>query len=237
MRLFLPLILLLAVTVVRADENEKPDRSVSVTGTAVARTTPDVITWHISTTDYDRDLMRAKEASDKKLEDILELRDELDVKPEDIQTGRLSVNKEYERDRAGNRGEFKGFAVHRSVTLKQRDVRKFDEFVTKLLSSAEMEVSFSFESSRNHAIRMDTRIKALGAARQKAEAMTNALGAKLGRVMTIEEHQPESPYRNFASNTAYFDPGSALPIDVTAGTFAPGAIEIRVSVHVTFEIE
>ena len=212
-------------------------RSISVTGTAVTRTMPDTIVWHVSTSDFDRDLVSAKESSDRKLRAILGLREELKIDKEDLETGHLSIRREYEYDERGHQKAFKHFAVTRSVTLRQRNVDRFDEFFSKLVSSAEMEVSVSFESSRLHESRAETRLKALRIAQEKAEAMVKELGAKLGEVVRIDEHRPTSQPFSPMSNAAFFDAGSLPEVDTTGGTFAPGAIEVRTTVYVTFGIE
>lgn len=212
-------------------------RTISVTGTAVTRTMPDTIVWHISTSDFDRDLVSAKESNDRKLTAILGLRDGLKIDKEDLETGHLSIRREYEYDERGHQKAFKHFAVTRSVTIRQRNVNRFDEFFTKLVSSAEMEVSLTFESSRLHELRAETRLKALRIAREKAEAMVKELGAKLGKVIRIDEHQPTGQPFGPMSNAAFIDPGSVPEVDTTGGTFAPGAIEVRVTVYVTFAIE
>ncbi len=230
--------MLAAAVPVLAAEPEKPTRAVSVAGTAVTRTVPDIIVWHVTTSDYDKDLLRAKESSDKKLKAVLALKDELAVKPEDLQTGHLSIRREYHRDAHGHRTEFKHFAVTRNVTLKQRDLKRFDEFLTKLVSAAEMEVRFNFESSRIHELRADTRLKALRVARDKAEAMTRELGTKLGKVLTIDELRPSDRSREWAgSNIAFTAAGDRPAVDVASGTFAPGAIEVQITVYAAFEIE
>ncbi len=217
---------------------DEPTPMVTVTGTAVVRTVPDVIVWKIETEDNDPELAKAKKASDDKLRAILGLREELGIKVEDVQTGYLSVRKIYERDRQGNRREFKHFTVTRKVTIKQRDLKRFDEYLGKLLASAEMEVQFSFESSRYHELRSKTRLQAVSAAKKKAAAMVEALDAKLGKVHTIEEPEPSGYLgQNWASNMAYVNPESPSPEDSAGGTFAPGAIEIKVSVRVAFAIE
>ncbi len=228
-------LLTLFAGIASADDTDQR-RKVSVTGTAITRTAPDVITWHITITDNDKDLLKAKEQSDTKMTAILELRDELDVEDKDIQTGNMSVRKEYLRDRSGNRTEFRHFAVSRSVTIKQTEVDRFDEYLSRLLTAAEMDVSFSFSSSRFHELRNETRLKALQIAKDKATAMTQTLGSKLGKVISISENHPNF-YASPASNAAFVDRGNSAPPDETTGTFAPGAIEIRVSVDVSFEIE
>ena len=165
------------------------------------------------------------------------MRDALKVELKDLQTGHLQIQKIYERDRQGNQREFKHFQVKRDFTIVQRDVKRFDEFLSQLVSSTEMEVSFSFESSRYHDLRSETRLKAIGIARKKASDMTAALDAKLGKVMMISEHRPNLWRSSPLSNMAFTNAASAAPEDVAAGTFAPGAIEIRVSVNVKFGIE
>lgn len=233
--LALVLVLGSAAAALAADQ-EPPARTVSVAGTAVTKTVPDVVVWHITTNDFDKDLLRAKANSDVKLKAVLGLKDELGVKTEDLQTGHLNIRREYHRDGHGHRTEFKHFAVTRNVTIKQRDVKRFDEYLSRLVSSAEMEIRFNFESSRNHELRAETRLKALRIAREKAQAMTKELDAKLGKVLTIAEHQPNQSRRSWASNVAFTDSGD-VPVDVSSGTFAPGSIEVRITVHVTFEIE
>ena len=66
--------------------------------------------------------------------------------------------------------------------------------------------------------------------------MTELLGAKLGRVVRIAE--PKESYSTHAGfyNSAFASPRQAEP-DEAPGTFAPGSIEIRVSINVDVEIE
>jgi uncharacterized protein YggE len=212
-------------------------RTISVAGTAVTRTMPDTIVWHITTSDFSKDLMSAKESSDRKFKAILGLRDELGIGKDDLETGHLSIQREYERDERGIRGEFKHFAVMRSVTIRERDLNRFDEFFSRLVSSAEMEVNVSFESSEVHKLRAETRLKALRIAKDKAAAMAGELGAKLGKVLTIDEHRASGRPFNVMSNAAFFDEGSRAEVDSSSGTFAPGAIEVSVTVYVTFAIQ
>jgi len=62
---------------------------------------------------------------------------------------------------------------------------QFDEFLDSLVASAEMEVDFSFASSKIHDARAGTRLKALTAAKKKAQAMAEVVGAKQGEALTI----------------------------------------------------
>ncbi len=213
-------------------------RTISVTGTALTRVVPDIITWHISTNDYERELLVAKESNDQKLKAIFALVDELEIAPEDMQTGSLRVRKVYNRDERGNQLDFKHFAISRSVTLRQRDLKRFDEFFSALLTSAEMDVNFSHESTKVHEHRWETRLKAVRLAKEKAEAMAELVGAEIGKAIAINEHSPsESSRRDIRdiNNPAPYRSRDAVE-DLVGGTFAPGSISVKITVYVTFEL-
>ena len=228
----------LAMPAYAADE---PIRTISVSGTAVTRTVPDTIVWRISLNETDKVLVDAKNRSDEKMKRVLALVKELDVSTENIQTGRLRISREYNRDERGNNLDFKHFAVNRSVTFKQRDLERFDEFLTRLVGAADIEASFNFESSEFMELRADTRLKALQVAKDKAESMCAVLDDKLGRVLAIDEYPRtgSDPWgiAPQASNAAYSYRPPRAEVDVSGGTFAPGAIEIKVTVYAIFEID
>ncbi|UCG50547.1 MAG: SIMPL domain-containing protein [Candidatus Latescibacterota bacterium] len=209
-------------------------RTISVSGTVEWKIAPDHIVWKISLTDYDKNLSAAKAKSDEKIKSVVALQKDLSINEGDIETGVVNVRREYEVDKHGRKGEFKYFVVSRSVTLRQRDLKRFDEFFDTLVSSANMEVSFSFESSQTHEVRADMRLKALQVAKEKAAAMADVVGAKLGQVLTINEYRPSSRAPSpFNVSVVYTDPST----DLATETFVPGAINQKVTVYVTFELE
>ena len=218
----------------RADEGPPP-RSISVSGTAVMKAAPDQIVWHIELTDFDKDMRKAKQRNDAKIEAVLALREPLDIGPHDLDTGRLAISREYERDQRGQRGAFKHYRVSRSVTIRQTDLKRFDEYLDKLVASSEMEVSFSYESSQIHDVRAETRLKAMAEAKKKAAEMARVVGAELGKVLVINEHSPNQRYFSPMSNAAFSH--SPPPVDAASDRFVPGAISVQVSVYVTFELK
>ena len=229
--------LFFASSVAAAEENSLSRRHVSVTGTAVARAQPDTVVWNVTISRTSRELATAQKLCDEAVKEVLALRGELKLKPEEVQTGYLSVQKVFDRDQSGNVTSFRHFAVTRTITLRQRDTENFDEILAKLIGVDDVEVSYHLESSEYHKLRAKTRLDAVKAAKEKAGAMTELLGAKLGRVLRIAEPRESwsSPFSNM-SNSVSIAPRQAEP-DEAPGTFAPGAVEIRVSIEVDFEIE
>lgn len=235
-RIFLVLSLF-ACGVAGADEEKLSPRHVSVTGTTVARAQPDVVVWNVTIRRTNRDLEKAQAACDEGVKKVLALRGQLKIRPQDAQTGYLSVQKVFDRDQAGNQTSFRHFEVVRTVTLRQQETKGFDEVLAQLIGADDVEVSYQLESSEYHKLRAQTRLEAVKAAREKAAAMTELLGGKLGRVLRIAEPRESwgSAYSSM-SNSAFAAPRQAEP-DEAPGTFAPGSLEIRVSIEVDFEIE
>ena len=168
-------------------QEEKAVRSISVSGTVVTKTAPDQVVWSISLSDAAKAMRKAKTANDEKVKAVVALRGKLGIGDGDLETGQINIRREYERGQHGSRGAFKHYAVSRGVTIRQRDLKRFDEFLDALVASTEMEVSFAFETSRIHDVRAETRLEALKVARNKAADLAEVVGAKLGRVLTIEE--------------------------------------------------
>ena len=210
-------------------------RIISVAGTAETKTAPDQVVWAITLSDFDTDMRKAKRSNDAKVTAVLDLRRDLDINDQDIETGQLSIRREHERGKYGERGAFRHYVVSRTVTIRQRDLSRFDEYLDELVASSEMEVGFSFESSRIHDIRAATRLKALAVAKEKAAAMAQAVGASLGRVLTIHERSPDQPFSSPLSNTSFTQ--GPPPVDVASDRFVPGAIRVQISVYTTFELQ
>lgn len=216
-----------------ADEEETL-RTISVTGTVETKVAPDHIVWDISLTDTDPALGEAKRKNDQKVKAIVGLREKLEIGEGDLETGYVRIRREFERDQHGNRGDFKYFAVSRSITIYQRDLKRFDEYLDALVSSADMEVNFTFATSEIHEVRTHTRLDALRVAKQKATEMADVVGAKLGPVVTIKEKSDTPRWHDFSNAAVTISEPS---IDLATERFVPGAITVKISVDATFELE
>lgn len=222
-----------------AEEPAGEGRRVSVSGTAVALVQPDTVVWSIQIRRTDATLSKAVAACDDTVKKLLVLREEWKLPASDVQSGRLSISKIFDRDMAGNQTSFRHFLVERQVTIRQRDVSRFDELLARFTAMTDVEVGNTLETSAFHEQRARTRLEAVKVAKTKAAAMTELLGGKLGRVIRISEPRDSGFAMNqylITSNTAFAAPAAATP-DSAPTTFVPGAIEVKVSVDVVFEIE
>jgi hypothetical protein len=70
---------MVTLTGLSADRNVAHRRSISVSGTAIARISADLIVWHVEISDFDKDMLAAKQRNDLKVKAILGLRRELGI--------------------------------------------------------------------------------------------------------------------------------------------------------------
>ena len=227
-------LMILGAGIGRAEDNG-PARTISVTGTIERKVAPDYISWTVKLRDNDKNLIQAKTISDENVMAVVALQKKLQVAEGDLETGPVRVQRIYERNNRGVQGEFKHFSVYRSVTIRQRDLDRFDEFFNALVASADMEVDFSLKSSKIPEVRAEMRLEAMKVAKEKAAAMATAVGAGLGRVLTINEHGPREYGHNPFNPTANVE--YRMSTDLASEKFVPGTISAEVRVYVTFELE
>ncbi|MEC9465742.1 MAG: SIMPL domain-containing protein [Myxococcota bacterium] len=209
----------------------------SVIGTATVHAVPDTVVWKLTTVSTHPNLVSAKRDSDIQVKSILKAAVSLGVSTNDIQTGFLSVEREYEHGKFTSRRTFKNFRVAREVTLRERDITQFDQFLTRLVESSDMEIHCTLESSELTSLQEKTRLEAMQAARAKAAAMAGALESQLGNILTIREEGQRGGFQTPATNTVswkqYDGRMTVLPAN---SSFAPGTIEVTVSVATVFEL-
>ena len=229
------LVAALLTTALPFPANSQEDaRTVSVNGTVTTYIKADQVNWSLTVSTDHQDLQQAVTANDQSIERLLRLREKFRINANDIQTGKLRIQKVYERDEFRNRGEFRFYTVSRSVSLQQEDLAKFDELLSELSTLPDIEMSYQLASSEFHRQKRETRIQAVEVAREKAEDMVTALDAELGKVVRIEENN--GPTASFGSNN-FVQRGEPVSDDEIGGSFAPGMIPVRISVSVVFEIE
>ena len=220
-----------------AQVSERPQ--ISVSGTAVTCVNPDEIIWSITTTDDDPDLAKAKIASDQSAARVLAIRDRLKIAPEQLTSGRLKIERVVEHVNTDqNHGPvpvFRHFRIQREFSIKQKNLDRFDEFLSEIVGGP-VEGSFRYETSRRYELRNETRIKAVKLARDKAVAMAEALGVTVGEPLKITEGT--TGWRgNTTSNFAYNAAPEIGAADQRDGQMVPDAIEIQISVQVVFALQ
>lgn len=137
---------------------------------------------------WDQDLNAAKIQNDDRVQAVLSLAPNFAIEKRHIQTDHISIEPRY-RDGYG-REDFIGYFVRKTVVLTLKDISRFEELLTGVLSSGVNYVhgiQFRTRELRKH--RDEARALAIHAAREKAVALSKELGQSVGAPYSIQENQ------------------------------------------------
>ena len=219
---------------------------ITVSGTAEVQVAPDEAVFSIDVTKTNKDLQAAKRLNDESVGKILELTRRFSILPQNVQTTQIAVDMKYESirdaktriysddgDEIGKR-VFKGYEVSKSVTVRLIDLSRFEEFFAEVLQTGVSAVnSVKFETSKLRENKDKAREMAMKAAKEKAMAMTAAVGQTVGRAIKITEGNVGGQMlANYSSNSNTIATGGVFTESLV--TFAPGAIKIEAHVTVSF---
>lgn len=238
----------LAFSVSAQDIDKMP--MITVTGTAEVMATPDEVVFSLDVTKTDKDLQIAKRANDEIVAKVLELTRRFSVAPQDVKTDAISVEGKYESVRDPKKkvydedGDeigtkiFRGYEVSKTVTVRLKDISRFEEFFSEALKTGITEVnSVRFETSKLRENKDTARDLAMKAAREKAVSLTASIGQTVGKALRITEgsianQSYSANYSNSTVSANIISTGGNFSESVA--TFAPGAIKVEAQVTVSF---
>lgn len=223
---------------------------ITVTGTAEVMVAPDEVVFSLDVTKNDKDLQNAKRLNDETVGKILELTKRFSVAPQDVKTDSISVEMNYESIRDPKKkiydedGDeigtkiFRGYKVSKTVTVKLKDIARFEEFFSEALKTGVTEVnSVRFETSKLRENKDKARDLAMKAAREKAVAMTASINQTVGKAVKITEGVIANQNyfsANYSNNTVAKTFASSSVVSESVATFAPGAIKVEAQITISF---
>lgn len=209
-----------------------PERTVSVAGAGFVMADPDMA--HI-TLGVVADADTAKAALEKNtaaMNAIVQALKASGIEAKDIQTSNFSVAPRYRQAKNGEQPTVNGYQVSNNVRIVVREIGKLGGILDQVITLGSNQIhGVGFEVSKADALRDEARKNAVVNARHKATLYATAAGAKVGRVLAIEEAGAapvQRPYAMAARSSAMM--GSAPPIEA-------GNQRLEAHVTVTFALE
>jgi uncharacterized protein len=204
--------------------------TVSATGRADAR--PDEARLQLGVQSQAVSAGEASRLNRQKMDQVAAALSRLGVKPDDLQTRNLSLNR---IDYGKERGQFRAYNM---VEVTLRDMAKVGEAVTavteagaNVLSGPDLRVS-NRESANRSAY-----AEAYKAARARAEAYASAADLRIARVLAIYDGGERSPPMPYVGNAmAEVRNMSAAPVSPPPAPFNPGVNTTEVAVRVDFAL-
>ncbi|MCB9858182.1 MAG: SIMPL domain-containing protein [Phycisphaerales bacterium] len=216
---------------VRASDQALPH--VSVYGTAVTQVAPDLLRWSLRVSNKGADLQKVAEAHAATMSNLLVFLKEKGIKEEKTQTTDMCFEENWEyRD---NSRVMNGYIAITYVSFEMTDLNAYRNMWISLAGMKYVSISdVSLDVSTRIQVQNETRKKALLAAREKAAAMAQTLGAEIGEPLAIEEIQDAFGIWNAMSNSVAYD---EAPGGGEKGTpLSLGQIPVEVRVKVEFRI-
>lgn len=223
-------ILLFSAILMNAQNAQK---FITVNGTAEVVVPADCIVFNVHLKTTNELMAQAKKLNDKILDELLTTIKSLGILEDDIEIAPVSLGKNYEYGTSGRKE--KGYFANVNLTFKLKDLTKYLVSTEQLSKYSSVELSSSFELSKEKLLSLskDTYIKALTAARVKAEYMAAALNAGLTGVSEIEETGVDMPLYQSRANA--FNVSTEMDASVQ-NSLVSGKIIVRKSVRVKFDL-
>jgi uncharacterized protein len=194
----LTLALLLACTAAHAQQAEPP-RTIGVSGQGEVRAEPDRATVTLGVESRKPKLEDARAAVAKTVDAVLKLTRELKIDPKQVRSTRINVQPEYNWG-ANNANErtLIGYFVSRQVEVELHDLEKLGQLLERATDLGVNQMGDPrLDSSKRQDLVREALAKAVVDARQNAEVIAKAAGARLGNARTInantEFSQPPVP--------------------------------------------
>jgi hypothetical protein len=209
-----------------AQQQQPPERYVSVTGEGEVHVVPNLAIIHAGVTTQGKTARIASDGNSTTMAKVIAALKAAGIAERDIQTSQFSIRPLYDSRRDGD-NRITGFQATNRVSAKVRDITKVAAVLDQVISAGANDLSgIEFTVSEHSKLLDKARGDAVADARRKAELLAKAAGVKLGPAMAIVENggAPPVPMERMRLRAA---PAAAPPV-------AAGEQTLQVSVSVTF---
>lgn len=228
MKLLLTAVLTLCATPAWAQTQSAPAlvNAITVSGEAEEQVAPDRAVISLSVVTRNPDVNVAKAENDAVLQRVAAIADNFRIPRENLATSNAQVAPEYTYE--GGKQQFSGYMMNRSLRLTIDNLPIYEQVLSSLVENRVEQINgVEFLLADREARARDVRVRAVENARQKALALAQAAGARLGQVISI-------------TTADIADAGRPMPFaqaNVKAAPSLPGLITLKESVTVSFALQ
>lgn len=171
---------------------------VSVEGFATITVSPDVANVSFELSSKEKTASEAKDANDAKQIKMGDVLKKYNIQEKDLKMNYINIRPYYEHN--NGRSEIVGYIAQKTITIKIREIEKYNAFIDDLLKIGISNVnSVEFTLEEVNSTKNQAREKALEVAREKAELYASTLGKKIVDVVQISEMDSGVKYNRVAN--------------------------------------
>jgi uncharacterized protein YggE len=224
-----------AAPLANAADGIPPDsaHTISVTGSGIAYSAPDMATAQVGVQTRDTDPAAAVSANTAKMTAIIDALKAQGIEEKDIQTTNFSVSAQQEYDPQGQPTGVITFVVDNMVTITVRDISKVGPVLAAVVDAGANTIyGVSFSAADKTGLEAQARDKAMADARARADQLAQLAGVSIDTVLSISEsiNSGPIPYPYMAYEAR--DMAASAPVPVQGGQ-----IQVGIQVQVTYIIK
>lgn len=220
----------------QAHDAEKPQRTLSLTGTGEVSAAPDMAVVSLGVVEQADTAREALQANTEAMTKVMDILQGQNIAEKDIQTSGFNISPRYVHPKNGNGQEpprIVGYEVSNQVTVRVRDLDALGGLLDKVVGAGSNRISgISFTIDEAQALEDQARRKAVADARRKADLYAADAGFQIGPVQSMTEsggHQPPRPMMRTMAMEAQQSDAASVPV-------ARGEHTITMQVNITWQI-
>lgn len=208
-----------------------PQPTVTVRGSALARTEPDEAELLITLTALMPDPGASLSDVSRRAQALTELLDRIGVARGERSSTGITIYEEFDHRSSGRHSL--GHRAVLTVAVRLIDLELIGPLVTRASTELAAQISGPhWEIAPDNPARVDVARAAAADGRRKAEAYAAGVGARLGALVKLAEPEPTSVMRGFARRAAAVAAAAGPDMPVEAGEQ-----QVTAAIDVTFELE
>jgi uncharacterized protein len=213
-------------------KNPQLDRSIAISGEGKVTAIPDIASVTLGMENTSMDIQVAQKKNSDTINSLMSQLKALGIDEKDIQTVSYNINPQY--DYSNGRQTLTGYSVSQNISVK---IRKTDQVSNVLKIAGDSKLNqvggLSFDIDQPETYQQEARVKALQNAKDKAQALAQVMGVKLGKIISFSESSNYmAPYPIYNAKADYGIGGGG-----TAPSVAPGSQDIIINATIIYELD
>ena len=213
-----------------AQETQPEEGRLHVSGSGEVKAKPDMARINVGVVTDAESAETAVSDNNQAMQELMQQLKKHEIADKDVQTSSFNVSPIYDRERPrGERTDVAGYRVSNQVQIVVRDLPAMGSILDGVVNAGANRIhGIGFMVSEQESLMDKARRQAVHDAHRKAELMAETAGAKLGRVLEINEDSTGGP-RPVEYQAARSAAADSVPV-------ASGQQTLRAKVSLTYEL-
>jgi uncharacterized protein len=217
-------LILFSTLLMNAQNPPKP--TVDVSGEGTVTVVPDQVAISVRVEHEGNNPKEVKQMNDRTVNDVFQYLKKAGIDEKYVKTEYINLNKNYDYNK-----KTYSYVANQTISIQLKDLSQYESVMNGLLETGINRINgITFSSSKAPQLESQARVKAIQQAKLKAEEYVAALGQTIGKAIHISEFQ------NVSNPMPMYKSAMMMSDSEGSQTIAPGEMEIKVQVNVSFEL-